>query len=159
MLDFFTDRGIAELSFWWAGVAMPIATVVVILYARAQLAVIANQAQATLLLDLVDKWNSDKMHESIRVWVEIETLAITDIFSKHPGLSDKEVRKKLKEHFKNIMAELQKNGYERYRIMMRTLNFFETVGQLVKRRYITRRYRWTLPRPNIGRRSCLCIAY
>jgi hypothetical protein len=35
MLDFLTDRGIAELSFWWAGVAMPIATVVVILYARA----------------------------------------------------------------------------------------------------------------------------
>ena len=27
------------------------------------------------MLDLVDKWNSDKMHESIRVWVEIETLA------------------------------------------------------------------------------------
>ena len=35
MLDFLTDRGIAELSFWWARVAMPIATVVVILYARA----------------------------------------------------------------------------------------------------------------------------
>jgi hypothetical protein len=34
MLDFLTDRGIAELSFWWAGVAM-LATVVVILYARA----------------------------------------------------------------------------------------------------------------------------
>jgi hypothetical protein len=64
MLDFLTDRGIAEFSFWWAGVAMPIATVV--------------------------------------VWVEIETLAKTDIFSKHPGLSDKEVRKKLKEHFKYI---------------------------------------------------------
>jgi hypothetical protein len=51
-------------------------------------------------------------------------------------LSDKEVRKKLKECFKDITTDLQKNGYERYRIMMRTLNFFETVGQLVKRRYV-----------------------
>ncbi len=34
------------------------------------------------------------------------------------------------------MTELQKNGNERYRTMMRTLNFFETLGQLVKRRYV-----------------------
>ena len=62
------------------------------------------------MLDLVDKSNSDKMHESIRVWVEIETLAKTDIFSKHPGLSDKEVRKKLKEHFKYIIGSLPPKG-------------------------------------------------
>lgn len=122
--------------FWWAGVAMPIVTVVVILYARAQLKVIANQAQATLLLGLVGKWNSDKMYESIQAWVEIKTQAKIYVFSRNPGLADKEIMKKLKEHFKEIMDELQNNDYKKYSTMMRMLDFFEIVGQLVKRRYI-----------------------
>jgi hypothetical protein len=52
MLDFLTNhenREIAEFLFWWAGVAMPIVTVGVILYARAQLVVIANQSAGNFI--------------------------------------------------------------------------------------------------------------
>ena len=70
MLDFLTDRGIAELLFWWAGVVLPIVTIGAIIFAAAQVReakkytdIIAQQAQATLLLNLIDKWNNDRMHE------------------------------------------------------------------------------------------------
>jgi len=87
---------------------MPIVTVVVILYARAQLAVIASQAQATLLLNLVDKWNSEKMHECRIIFDGVEATAKEYILSQHTGLSDKEFAKKLKEHFSVKMPELDK---------------------------------------------------
>lgn len=113
MLDFSTNRDnreIAEFLFWWAGVAMPIVTVGVILYARAQLVVIANQAQATLLLDLVEKWNSDKMYESRLAFDEEGSKAKDHIFSTHTGLADKEITKKLKEHFVVAMNEFTQGG-------------------------------------------------
>jgi hypothetical protein len=74
MLDFLKDRDTAELVFFWAGVLMPITAIGAIIYANAQVRharaqveeskkytkIIANQAQATLLLNLVDKWNSEE---------------------------------------------------------------------------------------------------
>jgi hypothetical protein len=136
MLDFLTDRGIVELSFWWAGVAMPFATVLAILYARKQLTVIANQAQATLLLDLVEKWNSEKMHESKSSFTETESKVKSDIYSQHHGLSDKEVMNKLKERFRGVIDDLEKTDIQKYFTMMRMMSFFETVGKLVRRRYV-----------------------
>jgi hypothetical protein len=136
MFDFFIDRGIAELLFWWAGVAMPIATVVVILYARAQLTVIANQAQATLLLNLVDKWNSAQMHECRIIFDGVEAAAKEYVLSQHAGLSDKEFAKKLKEHFSVIMPELDKKESQKYSAILQILSFFELVGEFVKRHYV-----------------------
>jgi len=136
MLDFLTSREIAELLFWWGGVAMPIVTVIVILYARAQLTVIARQAQATLLLNLVDKWNSEKMHECRIIFDEVEATAKDYILSKHSGLSDKEFAKKLKEHFSAIMPELDETESKKYSAMLQILSFFELIGEFVKRHYV-----------------------
>ena len=136
MLDFLTNREIAELLFWWGGVAMPIFTVGVILYSRAQLVVIANQAQATLLLDLVEKWNSEKMHECRIIFDEVETTAKDYILSHHAGLSDKEFAKKLRGRFSVIMPVLDKTESHKYSAMLQILSFFELVGALVKRHYV-----------------------
>lgn len=139
MHDFLTTREVREIAeplFWWAGVALPIVTVGAILLARAQLVVIANQAQATLLLDLVDKWNSTKMYESRVAFNEVDLTAKNYIDTKHAGMPDKEIKKKLKEHFVVVMADLVETNNRKYSIMLEMMSFFEIVGLLVKRKYV-----------------------
>lgn len=125
MLDFLTDRGIAELSFWWAGVVLPIITIGVIVFAAAQVLeakkhtdIIAQQAQATLLLNLIDKWNSDKMHEGRAAFDEVEATAKGTIFPQHVGLSEKECTKKLKEHLRVTMAAIDNTESKKYTAML-----------------------------------------
>jgi hypothetical protein len=136
MFDFLTNREIAELLFWWGVVAMPIATAGAILYARKQLKVIANQAQATLLLDLVEKWNSESMHQSRAAFDDVEAKAKDHISSEHPGVSDKEFKNKLRLYFQTAMVELDKTDSKKYSAALGMLSFFELIGVLVKRRYV-----------------------
>lgn len=157
-LDFFQNRLTAELMFWWAGVALPIVTTGAIIfaavqvkYARDQLKteaehlaetkrysqITAQQAQATLLLNLVDKWNTEIMNESKQNFTEIELREKDLIFSKHKGLSDKEISRKLKEHFRLVMSDLERKDYAKYVSAMRMLNYFETVGQVVRKGYVS----------------------
>jgi hypothetical protein len=138
MFGFFTDREIAELSFWWAGVAMPLVTFGVILYARAQLTVIANQAQATLLLNLVDKWNSEAMLESRKLFRMKQSETKEFIFSQHVKLNDQESKTKLNERFNVVIDDLYKNDLlGDYTVLMRMMNFIETIGLLVGKGYIS----------------------
>jgi hypothetical protein len=138
MIDFLTDRNNAELLFWWAGVAMPIVTVVVILYARAQLAVIANQAQATLLLNLVDKWNSEEMLASRRLFRARHSELKQLINDQHRSLNDQECTMKVNESFNSLFENLYVNDLlGDYIILMRMMGFFETVGLLVRQKYIS----------------------
>jgi len=65
------------------------------------------QAQATLLLDLVERWNSDKMHEGRVALDEVEAKAKECIYSKNLGWSEKQIANELKEHFRVIMPEIE----------------------------------------------------
>ncbi|PZR92475.1 MAG: hypothetical protein DLM68_02120 [Hyphomicrobiales bacterium] len=142
MFDFLTDifknRETAELLFWWAGVALAILTVVALIFAGVQAKIIAKQAKATLLLDLVDKFNSKEMFEAKKLFVDTTSKERKGIFSQYSNLPDKEVLTKLKEHLKVVMDGIH-NTEDRtnYSTLMRILSFFELVGLLVRRRYIS----------------------
>jgi hypothetical protein len=98
--------------------------------------IIAQQAQATLLLNLIDKWNSDKMHQGRATFDEVEATAKGIIFPQHVGLSEKECTKKLQEHFRVTLAGIDNTDSKKYTSMLEVLSFFELVGELVKRRYV-----------------------
>jgi hypothetical protein len=135
--DFFTNRAIAEILFFWAGVVMPIATVLVILYARAQVKTIAKQAQATLLLDLLDKWNSEEMKKAKVIYLTIVPDIKVAKFQEHANLNDQDSMNKLKDHFKTIIDKLfNEDRLGDYVTLMQMMNFFESIGMLVKNKYI-----------------------
>lgn len=148
--SFLKDKELAELWFYWAGVILPVITAVAIVFAAAQVriarvqlaeeransAIIAKQAQATLLLNLVDKWNSEKMMEGRTSWSKKEMEIRREIFASNPNSSDKDVMRKLKERFRPIMSDLRENDNEKYTSMLRVLSFFEIVGEQVKQQYV-----------------------
>jgi hypothetical protein len=150
MLEFFKDRGTAELSYFWAGVVLPIITIGAIVfaalqvrYARAQLEeakrysrITSEQAQATLLLNLVEKWNSNIMHQSRVEFDKHESKAKDYVYSKYGKLSDNEQTNKLKTYFRASMRSLDKTDNASYGTMLQMLSFFELVGQLVKEGYV-----------------------
>jgi hypothetical protein len=148
MLEFLTNREnreIAEFLFWCAGVVLAIVTTVTILYARAQVKesrkyseIIAKQAQATLLLDLMDKWNSEKMQEARKIFLAQESAAKDIVSQKYTKLSDQEFTSKFEEHFKKIADSLRAdNIFGDYHTMMRIMDFLESIGLLVKKKVYT----------------------
>jgi hypothetical protein len=167
MPDFLKNHEFAELSYYWAGVLLLIVTVGALLYARAQVAeakkssrTIAQQAQATLLLNLLDKWNSKEMREARSIFGDFKKAAENNIFQKYPDSNDKEVLRKLSEYYKMFFDKLykQQKRYDEsssryytikriisyfthepvwnYFVVNRIMSFFETVGLLVNRKYI-----------------------
>lgn len=103
MFELLANRDTAELIYFWSGTLLPIITIGAIFftaiqvnYAKKQLQITAQQAQATLLLDLVEKWNSRNMHESRVAFDQIELEAKTKVYSQYNHLSDREVTNKLK---------------------------------------------------------------
>lgn len=150
-------RDLLEILFFLSGIAMPIIAVWALLYAKAQVNIAktqadglkeqifearryseisAQQAQETLLLNLVDKWNTAHMHESKIVTLELEAQAQDRIYTEYKGYPDKQVLEKLREHYKELMGKLEIEDNKKYITMMRMLSFFETVGELVKKRYV-----------------------
>jgi hypothetical protein len=109
--------------FWWAGVVLPLVTIGAIFFAAVQVRETKKQAQATLLLNLIDKWNTEKMHQGRAVFDEVETIEKRTIFTQHVGLSEKECTKKLKEHFRITMAEIDRTDSRKYTAMLDVLSF------------------------------------
>ena len=136
--DFFKDRETAELLFWWAGVILAILTLGMIIFAGMQANIIAKQARATFLLDVVDKFNCEKMSEAKKVFLEKTSKAKKDVFLQYAALPDKEVMTKLKEHLKIVMDGIQDTEtMTNYNSLMRIMCFFELVGLLVRQGYIS----------------------
>jgi hypothetical protein len=116
-----------------------------VLHAGAQLAeakryseIIANQAQATLLLNLVDKWNSEEMLASRRLFRARHSEIKQSINDQHRSLNDQQCTTKVNESFNALLGNLYDNDLVGdYLILMRMMGFFETVGLLVRKGYIS----------------------
>jgi hypothetical protein len=131
------NKEIAEPLFWWAGIMLPFVTFGAIVYARAQVTVIAKQARATLLLDLIDKWNNAEMQAAKKVFQEIDKHARDIVFAANSQLDGPATMEKLQTHLYGEITELSNKEPEKYHVLSRLMNFFETAGMLVKRGYVS----------------------
>jgi len=150
IFDFFQNRHIAEMAYFWAGTALPIITIGAIIfaafqvrYAKQQLEqsknyskITAQQAQATLLLKLIEIWDTDELINSKLATNAFESRERDIVYSRHKELSDNQIKIKLKEHYRATIGELRLSDNERYIAMMRLLSFFETVGLFVEKEYV-----------------------
>ena len=108
VISILKDRTTAELLYFWAGVAVPIITAVIVGLTKRQVRLIADQAQATLLMSLVDKWNSEEMVAARRLLLNNLDAARKGCFTENPMKSDAENMQLLKEHFNSTVKEMSK---------------------------------------------------
>lgn len=138
LIEYLTVRENLEIVFFWSGIALPIVTLGAILYARMQVTVIAKQARATFLLDLIDKWNSADMQKAKAVFQKIDTESKAQVFPACANDNERAALEKLELHFKGALSQLAKDNPADYHVLSRLMNFFELVGMLVKRGYVSK---------------------
>jgi hypothetical protein len=148
MLDYVRShllgREDAELLFFMAQSVILIVAVVALLYARAEVkesrrnsAIIATQAQATFLLRLVDEWNSPEVREARKCFVIHSTKVKQDVFSHNNHLKDSEIMSEVKERFRVEIRKMKEEDIVGdYSTLMLMCSFFETVGLLVRKKYV-----------------------
>jgi hypothetical protein len=146
MVDFFfKNRDSIEVLFWCAGIALPFVTVGALIYARAQVAeakkyseIIAKQAQATLLLNLVEKWNSADVLIARNNFREKQSAISNEIFTLYKLKEGTECQEKIEERWEELLDKLYSEHLSGdYAIFTKLISFFETVGLLVRNNYIS----------------------
>ena len=139
------SREDAEFLFFVAQTAISIIAIIALLYARAQVAeakinttIIAQQAQANSLLSLEQRWNSDQVREARKCLVGLASQLRQEVFKEHNHLNDDAAMQKVQSRFTDELSKLMKEDLTgRYVVVLRVFGFFETVGLLVRRGYVS----------------------
>jgi hypothetical protein len=133
------NKEVAEPMFWWATILLPVVTAAAIVYARAQVAVIAKQARATLLLELVNKWNSQDMESAKLIFRGIDRASRNKVFPENSNMNDNEGLRKLEDHFSQVMKNMSYDEEKAndYHTLCRLMTFFETLGLFVNKGYVS----------------------
>jgi hypothetical protein len=137
------SREDAEFIFFVAQSSILAIALWALMYTRGQLReaeknsqIIAHQALANSLLNLEQRWNSEQIRETRICINEFSRQLKAEVFQEHAQLRDEAALEKVQEKFTAELLRLQKEDSQKYIVLMRILGFFETVGLLVKRKYI-----------------------
>lgn len=101
-----------------------------------QLRMLAKQAKATFLLELDRRWESNEMVPVREAISEHRSFIERKIRTDHSDLTDDQKREKYKELFADELDALEKSNFERYSKFLRAWGFLETLGYLVKNKYL-----------------------
>lgn len=116
---------------------MPIVTVGAIVYARKQVKDAKANSRAMLLLSFEEKWNSVKMREARKWYVEKLSAIECDVHKTFSNLNDSEIERQKGDKFFALMKDLRENEqFGAYANLMEIINFFELLGLLVKKNYV-----------------------
>jgi hypothetical protein len=133
----FLSRDDAEFLYFGAQTIIALISLATLVLAWMQVRTIARQALATSLLNLEERWNSDKMRETRVYFVEVSTKWKDEVFAANPNLSDDAVMKKVEIRSTEELSRLMKEDLTgKYILLMRIFGFFEIVGLLVKKGYV-----------------------
>lgn len=135
-----TDHPWQEYLFWWAQSLLLIAVVAGAWIAFVQLRVVANQARATLLLELDRRFESDEMAEARSKLRQIRDEAMACARAANRRVNDGALLELMKPECARIVGQLRngnKANKATYAKLLSFLGFFETVGSMVARQYVT----------------------
>jgi hypothetical protein len=95
-------------------------------------------ANAALLMELDHRFDSREMTEARELFVHLGEEISSAISANHPMLNEGERLEKAAEEWTARLADLRKNKDDKYQSLLRIGGFFETVGLMVKKEYISK---------------------
>jgi hypothetical protein len=93
-------------------------------------------ANAQLLMDLDNRWDSKDMHESRMLFNKVRDDINETVGAANPKAKDNERERKIEDAWVEKLAAMRVNDAANYGKLMAICSFFETVGLMVKREYI-----------------------
>ncbi len=96
-----------------------------------------RQNRATVLFEMDRRWNCSEMLEARQLVRNLRDDLIELVASKHAHLDDAHKADRLSIEFAVALAEMRKQNRDSYALALRYCGFFETVGLMARRRYIS----------------------
>lgn len=94
------------------------------------------QSCAAFLMGLDDRWHSAGLLKARTMIAKFRDEIIDSISSQHPRLDDKRRKDQIGKAFAVKLADLRENAIGDYVTIMEYCGFLETVGLMVKRKYV-----------------------
>jgi hypothetical protein len=132
-----SDTEIWERASWIATVAAATVAIIGALFAGAQLLDVRRASQASLLLDLDARFDSEGLRAARDLFSSLRQDIHTIVSTNNPHANDAAKRDLICAEWRQALADLRKNDTDSYIMLIGWLGFFETLGLMVKKRYIS----------------------
>jgi hypothetical protein len=139
-----TEHGPLEYASWVAQVLVTLIAIAAAVVAWFQLGEMGDYrkqrlriANATLLLELDHRFDSKELVEARELFVQTAEEISAAVSGKHPLANEEEKLVKMIADWTERLDALRKDGKDKYSQLLRIGGFFETVGMMVKREYVS----------------------
>lgn len=139
-----TEHGPLEYASWVAQVLVTVIAIAAAIVAWRQLGEMADYrkqrlriANATLLLELDHRFDSKELAEARELFMQTGEEISTVVSGKHPLANEEEKVARMIADWTEQLATFRKDGKDKYSQLLRIGGFFETVGMMVKREYVS----------------------
>lgn len=122
---------------WSAAVLMGLAAVYALIFAHSQIKMAKNSTKALFIAELDRRWEGHEMKEARSKWRMLRNTIDAKIESKHKSLNTNDKINKKAEICSDMLYDMLKNDTDGYTSILSILGFFETVGYIVDRQFIT----------------------
>jgi len=127
----------SEYIFWWSQSLLLVLAAIGAGIAFFQLRTIGNQARATLLLELDRRFESTKLSDARSILRQIREEAMAAARKVKQNANDAALLELMKPECALIISRLRRENPPTYAKLLNYLGFFETVGVMVARGYVT----------------------
>ena len=139
-----TEHEWLEYASWAAQILVAAIALIAAIVAYRQLKEMADYrkqriqiANANMLMQLVHRFESHDMTESRQLFSKIKDEVNHTICARHPVAVDEEKLQRITDEWTQYLNTLRKDEGEKYFTLLRIVDFFEEVGTMIKKKYIS----------------------
>lgn len=144
MLDFFEPIEVIvhhpwlEVASWVCQIVLAAVAVIGAIFGYRTINDATKARHARLIMDLDHRWDSGEIRKARAFFGNLREDITKEISQKFPLDSDKVKLRKAKAEWTKQLAALRKADPANYRLLITICGFFESVGMMVKRDYISK---------------------
>lgn len=127
-----------QIVAWFAQILVLGALAVAAWNARLQIRQSTKATNARLMLDLDMRWDSPDMQETRRLFGDTNSDLVAIVSNDFPQANDAAREQKVREKWTEHLRNLREQDVQNYTKLMSMCGFFETVGLMVKKNYVSK---------------------
>lgn len=126
-----------EYASWAAQVVIAVTAIAGAIFAGRQLQAVRRVSQATLLLELDSRFDSIEIREARELFSKMSDDIQTMISNENPQMNDEAKLNLCGERWRDLLSSLRTEDEAAYIKLIGFLGFFETMGMMVQKDYIS----------------------
>lgn len=144
VLEAIHEHGVLELASWIAIIVTAIAAVATasaaafaLIYASRQIGTAQSGTKAMFLVDLDHRWEGNEIKEGRAKWLKMREAMIKIVDEKYPNYTAERKRQQRTVECSSYLHTLRSTEPHEYNDIISILGFFETIGYIADKGYVT----------------------